>query len=46
MLKTMKIINLLFIFSLTLGNLAMANDIEEGKKLAFDRINFMSIEYY
>ena len=37
MLKTMKIINLLFVFSLVLSNLAMANDIEEGKKLAFDR---------
>ena len=37
MLKTMKIINLLFVFSLALGNLAMANDIVEGKKLAFDR---------
>ena len=37
MLKTMKIINLLFIVSLTLSNHAMANDIEEGKKLTFDR---------
>tara|TARA_B110000014_G_scaffold184776_1_gene133723 strand:+ start:30 stop:362 length:333 start_codon:yes stop_codon:yes gene_type:complete len=33
----MKIINLLFVFSLTLSNFTMANDIEEGKKLTFDR---------